>query len=221
MLDLWHTLGTILVFPDDFFSASDALVKQIGGPLFEWVPQVYSEERDANGVALSGPFATFVNKVGGNLDKNITTAARSMLAQYVATHHGELAPPISIYTAGKFCQMLTVPSFDFKNKMNAFVTAFRRAGGTSLSPSRYFLSLAGVSLLDFDLSATLSDASDPDRLGIYKEFRVTDPEKAVMTAFVKDPDFIRAQKLLLDPPDWDSCLEQFSFWAAHNERMVA
>ncbi len=223
MFDLWHTLGTILVFPTEFFTASDALTASVGRPLFENVPLVYSEERDAQGIAIGaqGSKYSYVNKVGGNLDGNITTAARTMLATFLSNHYGPLAPPVGIYTAGKFCQMLTVPSFDFKSSMTAFANAFKAAGGVAISPSPCFLALVGASLIDASLAAVLIDPSDPRRAAIYQEFRVTDTEKAVLSAFIHDKKFGDTQKKFLeDPPDWDCCSGQFLFWVGHNEHMV-
>jgi len=212
-------MGAVVAFPEDFFDAI-ATKKAKHPVLFRQIAKVVSEEQDSKGMAVAG--TTFTNLVAGTVDSNTTTAIRQALRDFNMRHFPQTTPPIGIYAAGSFCQMLTVPSFKFETNMRSFAKVFEAAGWNSdMQPSQYLLALAGVSLLDAELSGVLADASDPRQARVHKEFQITSgAEKELLTKFTKAPEFGETQGSFLSVPNWIRCRQQFFFWAEHNESMV-
>jgi hypothetical protein len=164
------------------------------------------------------------NRTAGLLDMNVTANVRK-------TIHGALpagSPPVSYYTAGKFCQFLTIGLIDSANKRgfkeiiylaNGVYAA--QVGGAAVSSG--FLALVGLSLIDTTARGVLagSVAPKPDLLS---EFGVSNAQEITMiTNISKDATFQAAQASLItgDGNTWDpneGCSEQFFSWDGGNAK---
>ena|ERR1017187_1546456 len=131
-----------------------------------------------------------------------------------------------LYTAGKFCQILTVPAYNLKTNIGLANQGYQAAVKnlpTKRSPN--FPAFLGVFLMDPQLAHSLSGPSPTiaqKRVG-----RVPDNGPGEISAFqnLANPgDFMTAQSNLLGnvagPPTWTTCREQFVGWSPRTDGMV-
>jgi hypothetical protein len=100
MFDFLYTLGLCVIRP--------ALVKAVS----DLHPKFFRVQRTITEIDAAGK-ETVVSKGSpqtGNLDKDSTEAVRARIGQFVKGY-SQSAPPIGIYTAGRFCQLVNVPYF--------------------------------------------------------------------------------------------------------------
>jgi hypothetical protein len=211
MYDLWYSIGIAVMDPD--------LVKAMKAvpPKFDKVTRVITE----NGAVYSSN-----DQTAGLLEAGATTNMRSAIAAYL--HRSPAAPPVSIFTAGKWCQFLTVGAM-FVSCVQTAHTAFEKAAGNAppkLSPS--FPALLGLCLLDQAFcNLLMGNPTNPDLVEALGEFGVpaapASPDLKTLAAFAGDTSFQNARDAMLSAADgcWATgCSEQFVFWAGKNEHAV-
>ena len=145
--------------------------------------------------------------------------------------HGVLpsAPPISLYTAGKFCQFLTVSAYDFKANIKLANSAYQAvAKGLSGTRSPNYPAFLGLLLIDSGLTDSLgatSFAPTPANQAL-TEFQISNASEitSFQTLATSASSFRTAQANLLGgvgtDTTWTSCREQFLGWSVHTDAMV-
>jgi hypothetical protein len=219
MYDFWFTLGVA--------SMSPCLLEAIdrARPAFTFIDRWVVEIRDGDLVTRRGPST-------GLLERDATTRVRLAIAAY--TRDFSLAsPPIGIYTAGRFCQLINIARFQgdqensslrdiFASAYKAYVTALK-GGAPSDLPT--FPAMLGMCLMDqqvVDLIQNWPELS-PERLDqiteILDEFGLEIGSRSwdILRAFVADPGFASAAGFLMagDENPWDEdgvTIEQMMFW---------
>jgi len=109
MYDLWYSFGTAIMSP--------GLLTRLQGlePEFQLVTRTITETADPEPTGMYDPPLTD-DTFAGVLDSDSTTDVRKAIWTYLTqaqTSPTRSIPPVSIYTAGKFCQLLNVPTTDF------------------------------------------------------------------------------------------------------------
>jgi hypothetical protein len=158
---------------------------------------------------------TFAKQAAGYLVEGDTNDLRTRLSNYTRGKYGTSAPVVSLYTAGKVCQLLN--TFPGLKDAIVYANAMVMDATKSKPPkSMWFAALLGLCLIDFKLSSMVND---PIHWGIAKEFGGIDPgdkcseEGVAIRAVIDHPNFATAQKNILAAPSWDQCKEQLFFYA--------
>jgi hypothetical protein len=106
MYDFWFTMGAAIVKP----ALLDAIVN--AKPAFDFLQRIIVEIEDGVPVLLpKGPNT-------GVLENASTTNVREAIAKFVRNFSSS-APPIGIYCAGRFCQLVEIPFFDPAQSQNS------------------------------------------------------------------------------------------------------
>jgi len=221
MYDFWYTLGTAVMFPDDLLTAVDAVPAQFTLLKERLIVEV---DADENTTALRRNTRT-----AGLLEQASTDDLRKALGTFIRTKNAA-SPPVSIYTAGRLSQFVTIPSIQFSTVIHSANTAYTAAvsGFTGTLPPT-FPAVLGVCLVDGTLVALIQNPLTDSLNEFMVEFGIsTDPQDAVrlvINAFVSDPAFTTATGIFLSEPDatpWIiTCAgEQYFFWPDKNERAI-
>ena len=229
MYDLWFTIGTAITdTPPAPAPAPVPLIMDImkASPAAAFTRL---QERDLVETIAGGAPATVVaNNTTCILLVNAgTTAVRQVIAQNLATKPVP-PPPISIFAAGKICQLLVLNT-GFTAALVSARTAYTHLGVIA-APSAGFIAMLGLCLIDPTLSSYIKDPTlDPSAPALIAaaktEFRLSNTEWVAVQQFVGDPAFIAAKSSIfggLAPEDpWQYCCgEQYLFWDTRNERAV-
>lgn len=219
MYDFWFTLGYAAIKP--------ALVGDVEKLAdFQFVDRVVVEADDSGITTRRGPST-------GRLIKGSTTAVRKKIASNLSAVPG--VPPIGIYTAGRFCQMVSIDQFQSGGKNTKFRDIMILANTAYKATSNYtakvntFPALMGMCLMD-GLFVTLilkfvgkkaTKGEKTELKEILAEFGVTSTDSddfKKLAKFVAQKEFKRAVSLLMggngDQNPWDedgTTLEQLLF----------
>lgn len=228
MYDFWFTLG---------YAATDlGLVKKVmpdpGKFKFTFVDRLVIEVGKGIITTRHGPST-------GLLDKTVTTAMRQDIVGYFVANK-VVAPPIGIYTAGRFCQLVSIPQFQskvdpttFADIMNSANSAYLAATKPGPSKNPAFPAVLGMCLMDSLVSEAIrkhGDTPGNDELTeILGEFGVIigSSDWTILKTFVNDQGFKDAVGLLMggtgdqDPwADAGTTLEQMMFWPGKSEYAI-
>jgi len=220
MYDFWYSLGAAVVDP----GLLDAISK--ARPEFTFVERTVVEKVGANWFARSGPRT-------GLAERDSTTRVRVAIAKYLKVKNFPMPPPIGIYSAGRFCQLMNIPFFQstetnstFRNIIRLTHQAFTEASAAAPAPALATLPAAlGMCLLDGQISGGIRKLPKPGSISvkaleqILGEFHIdlSGPHGRLLKLFVKDPQFKSAVNFLMagDENPWDrtgNTLEQAVFW---------
>jgi hypothetical protein len=229
--DFWYSLGAAVMQPDMVPSI------EAKNPKFKFVKKTMTvTELDGTTPAtnLDGtPVAITITPATGLLEKASTSEVRDVIAAAV----GKLpaAPPISIYTASRFCQMLNIKEFNPQTKKNfltimadagsAYAAVLKAAGGVVLSPG--FPAFIGMCLLDNALFSLIPAPANANPLKdplakFVAEFGINEgsAEWMVMKNLKLQKGFADASEELMlgeDNPWLCGCGDLSLFWPAHSE----
>jgi hypothetical protein len=214
MYDFWFTLGSAIMRPE--------LLKVIStGAYFERL-----KKRDIVETNQAGTKKTYPNTTTPGLLRNKeTTDVRNNIRQYYLRNTPG-APPVSIFTAGRFSQLLLVPEIGFEASVNLAHQAYHDAlQGTPERFSNGFVAFLGLCLVDSKVTIWFQTPTDPGLLDALSEFGIdpdfTKPELQVLTRYIAAKNFTTAQGNLLNGFGWPSgCVEQFLFWEGKNEHAI-
>jgi hypothetical protein len=216
MYDLWFTIGSAILDP----TVIDAVTA--ANPRFDLLT-----ERD---LVEEGPATILRNKTtAGLLEPAATTAVRNAIAAKLK--NGPVPPPpVSIFAAGKVCQLLTIPQVGYRQALTLANQAIVAVAGHIASPSAGLIAMLGLCIIDptftglvltpaNDTSGVLPQAAD--------EFRLSRQEWDIVNQYVNRPEFLRASHRLFNDPlnaafdPWQNCCsEQYVFWVGKNERAI-
>jgi len=239
MFDLWYATGAAIMFPqmlDDVISKSNAISlaagRPAGAPLFYHSPTIqFCDGQNPNvpiknpnigdPVAATAPIIQDAGFIVSAIIDDIRGAIKDTVHQWFP-----FAPPISLYTAGKFCQILTVPAFDIKNNISLANQGYQTAvQNLPAKRSPNFPAFLGVYLMDSGLTTSMAGGS-PSVQEALAEFQITDPgEISAFAALAKPGKFLKAQSNLLGgvagaAAVWTHCREQFLAWSPETDGMV-
>jgi hypothetical protein len=219
MYDFWFTLGTAIIDPSLLTTVKPVA---LGPPaVFTTISQRTITEPDTR-------FSFTNTKTAGLLDADQTPLARAAIRSFI--QHNPAAPPVSIYTAGRFCQLLLVDEIGFADIIDAAHNAYTDAvkGYTGSFPPAFAavlgLCLIDENLLKFIIKDTGQQSPDQQLISFMGEFGMnpdrTSPERSVLNTFAKDSRFQKAAHTLMTGPTWQElCGDQFFFWG-QNARAV-
>lgn len=211
MYDFWFTLGRAIMRID----LLDVIEKTAH---FERL-----RERDIIETDMHGARKTLTNTVSaGLLQPDPTTAVRKAIRKYYVDHHVAGAPPVSIFTAGRFSQLLQVPAIGFRKNVELAGQSYRNAlQGHSERFTNGFVAFLGLCLVDSIITTEFANPSDPDLLDAIQEFGIDPLELPNIVRYIGDEPFQKAQSDLLNGSGWPcGCLEQFRFWKGKNEHAI-
>jgi hypothetical protein len=239
MYDLWYSLGAAVMFPqiiDEVKTKGDAAGVAAGRPagasLFFPVQNIQFYDA-VNKVPIKNPniadpvgSVTPVINDSGFVVAEIIDDIRSILKNSIHNWF-PFAPPISLYTAGKFCQFMTVPDYNLTANLSLANQGYQ-AAVKSLPAKRSpnFPAFLGVLLIDPGLSGSLLGNTAPPLIAqnALSEFQVTDPgEIGAFQSLVQPGAFMNAHDSLLgslNPASWTTCKEQFLAWSPRTDGMV-
>jgi hypothetical protein len=228
MYDFWYALGVATIKP----SLLVAIMK--AKPTFPLVPRVLIEF--PQGLPRPLPVGPYT----GTLEENPTTAVREAMAAFLqkfsVENYSVLAPPVGIYCAGRFSQLITIPYFNSKKPRESSLsnifdlahTAYLKAVGKGPeSKLASFPAFLGVCLMDTRFSTKIQTPT-PEALAAAAEFGIspdrTKREWNIAQAFVKRVEFRGATYLLqgADKNPWSGHVtsEQIFFWPDFNDHVV-
>jgi hypothetical protein len=205
MMDFWTVLGNLTM---DYPGLLNTAATPMPGftKISMAVVQVTSD--------LPPTVKTFAKKAAGYLLQDDTNDLRTRLSNYTRAKYGKPAPVVSLYTAGKVCQLLnTFPGL--KGALSSANAMVMDATKSKPPKTMWFAALLGVCLIDSKLSTLVND---PIHWGIAKEFGGIDPgdkcseEGVAILAVINHKDFGTVQKSILTAPSWDQCKEQLFFY---------
>lgn len=250
MYDFWFTLGAATIDPAFItgqvtpvanFQFVDRVVLETNVTQMNVVPpnvtsaaSVTVTARDATNVSiLRGPST-------GLLTAAATTTVRTRIYAYLKSKYANAAPPVGIYTAGRFCQLVKISRFQSNNPASAFKDILSAANAAYIaaingSPSNLstFPAVLGLCLMDGSLKRVIKawdDATvDPTKLqkqsdvsemlnefGIVTAPAANDRNWQLVKTFVAHPSFDTAVQFLMagDSNPWNdqgNTLEQMVF----------
>jgi hypothetical protein len=221
MYDFWFTMGTLVMDP----GLLPAI--QTARPQFERVQRTFTETTNGE------PPREFDNQTAGLLDKDATLRVRKAIWNYLHQHPpvSKCRPlPISLYTAGRLCQLMTIPEIRFESKLGMYGEAYHDTlrGFDPGTFSEGLPALVGLCTVDWTL-AQIFWGSDPDQVlpDVQAEFGLgaDGQEWRLIERFVNHPQFKTAIPSFLKGPDdenpWSvGCLDQFVFWMDKSERAI-
>jgi hypothetical protein len=224
MYDFWYTMGVAVIQP----ALLDAITP--AKPAFDFGQRLVIDFVDDVPVLRPNAPST------GLLENKPTTDVRLAIATFVKGYSAS-APPIGIYTAGRFCQLVLIPYFasaqqddsSFEDIIDLAHQAYVKAVGAGKeSQLATFPAFLGLCLMDGRLVQDFA-APTPKLIEILAEFGMkpdaTTLEWQIATAFVKAPEFGDATQLLMlaDNDPWQgggSTLEQAYFWDGKSEYAI-
>ena len=202
MYDMWYTMGVAVIRP--------ALVAAIGKPNFTFVRRELIE-RDSTGAVV---FQTNGASTTGNIDKTDSALVRSNIASFVK-QYSPSAPPIGLYCAGRFCQLVNIAKFDTgtpgDTSLQAIVNLFHNAyvlalGSGPESSLPIFPAFLGLMTFDATLVSELNPTSARVQ-AVLTEFGITagSREFQIASQFGAAADFAKAAQWLMegDSTPWD------------------
>jgi len=207
MMDFWTVLGNLVIDYPNLFNIVTNL-KPGFTPIVMTVTQITYDNPPK--------VKTFQKAAAGYLIENDTSNLRDKLSSYVRTKYGTSAPVISLYTAGKLCQLVnTFPGFKAAlQNANSLVMA-----ATSNNPpaTMWFAALLGACLIDSNLTDAVKD---PAQWDIANEFGGIDPGdedseegQAILSILNSQRSgFANVQRAILAAPSWDQCKEQLLWY---------
>jgi hypothetical protein len=218
MYDLWFTLGSAIMDP----GLLDAV--ENSGPVFQRVERRTTEPTTG--------FDEINTTTAGLLQSQPTTSVRQAIAAFLRTK-SVTPPPVSIFTAGKLCQFLTIPEIGIREAIGAGNTAFQKVAQASAplkAPSQGFVAILGLCLVDPGLVFLIKNPdqdADASAHGAAVEFGLSAFEWGIIGRFVTQSDFAGGQQRLFNTPQFAAfdpwircCGEQFVFWNGQNDRAV-
>jgi hypothetical protein len=203
MTDTWYTFGAMVADPNFF-----PVIAKVPGLKFDLI-RMYVVEDGPDGRAAMR------RKSAGYLDMASTTGIRRDFRDYAKANLAQPAPVISLYTAGKFCQLFfTLASFG--QVFSLANDAFKKCGGTPKS-SVELLTALGIGLLDSGIATTLlTGGTMPGDSGpLIDEFRMNADDVKTLQATLREPDFNDARSLLMTAGCWTEeapCPEFLGFY---------
>jgi hypothetical protein len=222
MYDLWYTLGVAVIRPE----LLDAI--KAAGPVYDLIDRYVIEvQKGEQTLRPKDPRA-------GLLEHNPTTNVRVAIAKFVK-QFSPSAPPIGIYTAGRFCELVLLPNFasalpsssSMKDVINLAHTAYDGAighGPQSTLPT--FPAFLGLCMMDGNFVAAFKKPTTLLKQAV-SEFGITiDPknlEWQIANLFVKAQEFRQAVKLFMasDMTGWTSnTADQIFFWDGFTEHAI-
>jgi len=232
MYDFWYALGTAVISHPGLFNAVQA-----AGPKFEFVTRVVVDAHQNGDVDVRRP------KTTGLLEETSTNAVRLAIATFLKGF-AQAVPPVGVYTAGRFSQLVKIPLFNTKDPASTFddvlkaaKVAFNAALQGGAQPALPTLpALLGLCLMDGKVQILIrkfpngfvpgEQAELAEFLG---EFGVAlgDPNFLVLQRFVNNANFNHAFDLMMGPTNdqnpWDedgTTLEQGLFWEDRSEHAI-
>ena len=219
MYDFWFTLGSAIMNP--------ALLTTISA-----VPPVFT--RVNRTITETGGTPPLINTTtAGLLNATSTPLVRDAIWNFLQTYPAipsKSGPPISIYTAGKLCQLLTIPAIGFVANVGLANTAYTASlsGASPATFSESFPAYLGLCLVDPALQTKLAALlPDPDVANSVAQFGInssaSSTEWPVITGFAAHPSLTAATSSLLAGPasPWlTTCGEQFLYWGPQNDRAI-
>jgi hypothetical protein len=205
MTDLWYTYGAMV--------ADIGLLNKIGdaNPQFKLIGMDVTETVD-------GEVKPQVRRLAaGFLDSDSTTLVRETIRDYVAKNLPRGAPPISLYTAGKMCQLWNTFKDGMLTSISKAHAAYDKAAGKSAG-STALLTMVGLCLLDRNFVTEILLSQDQSLItAAAKEFDINQQgaDWKVLQSLLKDTTFGDAHDLLFKAPCWDgiqACAEVFVFY---------
>jgi hypothetical protein len=183
---------------------------------------------------------------GGYVNEKTIDDFRQLIAAGVKqtlTRPNDFPPAISLHTAATISQWMSVPMFQYRSKVDASNTAFKRL--SKFDPAVYstgFRALLGVLFIDPKLPAVFADVTQL-RLAdaIAAEFHVQAQERGVLNSFANavQPGSANAARVgkpnvdsqvqevfvpaLIDQSSivgWQGCPHTFIVWAGHAAGML-
>jgi hypothetical protein len=232
MYDFSYALGTAVISHPALFNAVQA-----AGPQFEFVTRVVTDTHQNGPVDVRKPKST------GLLEENSTNAVRLAIATFLKGF-AQAVPPVGLYTAGRFSQLLKIPLFNtadpastFQNILvaaNAAYTAALHGAARPALPA--FPATLGLCLMDGGVQILISKfpngflpGEQAELTELLGEFGVAfgDPNFLVLQRFVNNANFKHAFELLMGPTSdqnpWDedgTTLEQGLFWEGRSEHAI-
>jgi hypothetical protein len=238
MYDFWFTLGSAIMDASIFANIQTAVTASA----FTLLQSRRIVDTDTTGAVI---FDKTNTKTAGVLPApsaagvpSVTDGIRKSIRGFIQGNDN--APPVGIYTAGKFSQLLTIPWIDSATRTN-FAGVMRlatQAYGNAAAGTRVdelpdtFPALVGLCLIDHAMAGLipLSSVTTPDGPAlqpVMAEFQISSNpqslERQILSKFVHDPNFQTAATLLQqgDSTPWQEvCGEQYFFWDPQNERAV-
>jgi hypothetical protein len=226
MYDLWFTLGSAIINP----ALLDAITA-VGG-VFTPVFQRQITETDNTGKQT---FISTNSKTAGLLDNIQTSTARIAIRDFLLNSNVP-APPISIYTAGRMSQLVTLPNINFdtliRDKTSGGASgAYADAAKAFPAPySAAFPAVLGLALIDGTLLSLIPTPGNANLVAVMQEFGLSadlkSPERQALSMATADKRFTDASASLLsgtassDTPWQDLCSDQLFFWDTQNARAV-
>jgi hypothetical protein len=225
MYDLWFTLGSTVLNPN-LVDGPDGKggIKALAD--FEFVSRVVTDYKPKKPVTRIGPST-------GLLISGPTTSVWRFITDNVPG-----AAPVSIYTAGRFCQLVMIPKFKSKDKKTTFrfiMDTAKKASDAAkcdIAKSADFPALMGLCLLDGELVARIRASANPDvdldkilaGFDVNRNNTNKDWEKIQSFVDASNNDFKTAAGLLMssdgDMNPWDedgTTIEQAIFWEGKSE----
>jgi hypothetical protein len=223
MYDFWYALGVAAIKP----RLLDAIAKEVK---FDFVTRkiIETDQSGHKTVLPKGPNT-------GLLEYAATTSVRRTMARFVKKFSPS-APPIGIYCAGRFCQLMRICHFASQHPNDSKFTdiiklankAYIKAldgGPKSAMPT--FPAFLGLCLMDgnfvFDFkrpTKKLKEAVSEFGIRVGNASR----EWQIATAFVKTAEFQTATQYLMagDSNPWQAhiTLEQIYFWPTFSEHAI-
>lgn len=222
MYDMWYTTGVAVIRP----ALLDAI--QNAKPVFNFVDRFIIEVEDGNQTLIPKAPRT------GLLEPDPTTRVRQAIAKFVK-NFSAAAPPIGIYTAGRFSQYAAIPNFSSARPNDSKISdimaianqGYKKAvgmGAESADPT--FPAFLGLCMMDGALAHKLGTPT-PEQVEVATEFGIpADPANRswqIATNFVQTIEFGTATQLFMlsDLDPWTVCTEeQIFFWKGLNERAI-
>jgi hypothetical protein len=195
MIDFWFTIGAAVEDPGFLTAIAQA------APAFNAMPATLS----IGGQNIPLPLA-------GRLVQASTTFVRQKIRDYLLARYGGFAPVISLYTAGKVCQLWNMKQQDVVVSTGLANTAFKAVTATQhVSLSQPLLTIMGACLIDPNLSLAFQQQQN---LSIASEFGVipsiNSVEWRVVQGWLNDPHFQPAQNRLLT--SWAHPCHEVMLW---------
>jgi len=217
MTDIWFIFGSLAMDPDLLKEIEnvDPSFQRIGMITQEVVPVSPDKDPDVHWVT---------NPAAGYLDEGDTTRVRQVLRDKFAKPYGDQAPIISLYPAGKICQLWNTAEGGLRRSVKGFHACYSKAcvaAPLNNRPSVRLLVAMGACILDSQLCALFQAYAPGQGDDVVQEFGFApqslgaDPEWAALQAFAThtmDPEDTSRTELFSSSA-WDcGCLEYFIFY---------
>ncbi len=220
MYDFWYATGVAIMRPN--------LLDVIEGaqPTYKFVKRRLIEtDKDGNETELPDVPGS------GLMEKESATRVRLAVAGFIRAF-SPAAPPVGIYTAGRFCQLFALGQFSsnhadstFRDIINFAGNAYKtalHAGPESSLPA--FPAFLGAILMDGAIGGNLATPS-VDQEEVAAEFDVLREtrDREIAVNFAEHPDLIKASRFLMveDRNPWQRGTgEQMFFWKDRSERAI-